>query len=34
MRSQLPLHASYEEGTAADWLAAGSDVLAVFEFGC
>lgn len=28
-----PLRASYENGTAADWLARTDDVLAVFEFG-
>lgn len=30
---QRPLKASYETGTADDWLRRGDDVLAVFEFG-
>ena len=29
-----PLRASYETGTAADWLQRKDEVLAVFEFGC
>lgn len=33
MKSHMTLRASYEEGTARDWIDAHEDVLAVFEFG-
>ncbi len=34
MSDLLSLRASYQEGTARQWLQESADVLAVFEFGC
>jgi len=33
MKSHMTLQASYEEGSASDWIGCNDDVLAVFEFG-
>ena len=34
MSDLLSLRASYQEGSASQWLERSDDVLAVFQFGC